>query len=83
MADKQTKALTADIDEVLNRLEANVDALADYAHPKAVANRQVQRLKSVFVNDDGSVRLEVVVPVVGGVVGTVALAVVVRKLLKD
>lgn len=82
MADKQTDELTHEIDRVLDRLAGNVDALVDHAHPKAVAGRQVERIKARFVNPDGSVRLETVVPIVGGVVGFVGLIVITRKLVK-
>lgn len=82
MADKQTEELTGEIDVLLDRLAGNVDALADYAHPKAIAGRQADRIKAKFVNPDGSVRLETVVPLVGGVVGVVGLIVVTRKLVK-
>ena len=58
-----------------------VDALVDRTNPKNIARRSLADVKAKFVGPDGSVRYETVVPVVLGVVGSVAAIVVLRRVL--
>jgi Protein of unknown function (DUF3618) len=73
-------ALVRDIEEARDRLAVTIDQIVERAHPKNVAKRTLVKVKSRFVNEDGSPRLENIAPVAGGIVGVAALVVVVRYL---
>lgn len=71
-----------ELEVLLSRLSDNVDELVDRVKPSNIAARQVQRVKDYFVDDQTGLRFEHIVPVVTGVVATVAGLVVLRRLLK-
>ncbi|CAN5340514.1 hypothetical protein BH09ACT10_BH09ACT10_16020 [soil metagenome] len=83
MSDPKPDQLVDEIDEIRERLADTVDALVDRVSPKSIAKRTVKGVKAKFVSDDGSVRLETVVPIVVGVVAFVGLAVVGRRVFRD
>jgi hypothetical protein len=72
-------ALVRDIEEARDRLAVTIDEIVERVHPKNVAKRTLGRVRSRFVNDDGSPKLENIAPVAGGIVGVAALIVVVRR----
>jgi Protein of unknown function (DUF3618) len=74
-------ALVRDIEQARDRLAGTIDQIVDRVHPKNAAQRTLGKVKSRFVNEDGSPRLENIAPVAGGVVGAAALIVVVRYLV--
>ncbi|HYJ68776.1 MAG TPA: DUF3618 domain-containing protein [Nocardioidaceae bacterium] len=74
-------ALVRDIEEARDRLALTIDRIVERVHPKNAAKRTLGRVRSRFVNDDGSPRLENIAPVAGGIVGVAALVVVVRHLV--
>jgi Protein of unknown function (DUF3618) len=74
-------ALVRDIEEARDRLAVTIDQIVERVHPKNAAKRTLGKVKSRFVNDDGSPRLENIAPVAGGIVGVAALIVVVRHLV--
>ncbi|UYM04182.1 DUF3618 domain-containing protein [Solicola gregarius] len=71
--------LVAEIEETRERLAQTVDTLIDRTNPKNIARRNLESVKSQFVDANGSPRLETIVPVVGGIVGFVGLILVIRK----
>lgn len=75
------EALVDEIEQIRERLAGTVDALIDRTNPKSIARRSVEDVKARFVGPDGSLRYENVVPLVLGVVGTVAAVVVLRRVL--
>ncbi len=75
--------LVTQIDEVRNRLAANVDQLVQRSHPKTIARRGLADLKSKFVTPSGEPRMETIVPVVGGIVAVVGVIVVIRKIVSS
>lgn len=81
MGTSQTDELVDEIEQIRERLADTVDALVDRTHPKNIARRSLADVKAKFVGPDGSVRYETVVPVVLGVVGSVAAIVVLRRVL--
>lgn len=81
MGTSQSDELVDEIEQIRERLAGTVDALVDRTNPKNVARRALEDVKARFVGPDGSLRYETVVPVVLGVVGTVAAVVVVRRVL--
>lgn len=78
-ANTSADELVAEIEQTRERLAHTVDALIDRTNPKNIARRQLDSIKAQFVDENGSPRLESIVPVVGGVVGFVGLVLVVRK----
>lgn len=74
-------ALVRDIEEARDRLAGTIDQIVERVHPKNAAQRTLGSVKSRFVNEDGSPRLETIAPVAGGVVGVAALIVAVRYLV--
>lgn len=78
-APKRTAAqIEADLDVTRARLVENVDQLKEYVKPANVVARQVERVKAVFVDEHGGVRVERVAGAAALLVGVV----VVRSLLR-
>ena len=75
-------ALEAEIEATRERLVDTIDQLVYRAHPKTIANRQVSSIKAYFVDaETGQPRTDNILKVAGGVVGTVAVLVVIRKIV--
>jgi hypothetical protein len=74
-------ALVRDIEQARDRLAVTIDQIVERVHPKNAAQRTLGKIKSRFVSDDGSPRLENIAPVAGSIVGVAALIVVVRHLV--
>ena len=76
----QVSTLEHDIEQTRERLASTIDQLAYRAQPKTIIGRQVTTVKSHFVDlDTGAPRTDNILKTVGGVVGFVALLVVIRK----
>ena len=76
-------ALEREIEETRARLASTIDQLAHRAHPKTIVGRQVAAVKSHFVEPDtGAPRTDNILTVAGGVIGTNALFVEIRKLAR-
>ncbi|MCD4527054.1 DUF3618 domain-containing protein [Nocardioides sp. cx-173] len=72
--------LEAEIEATRERLAGTIDELLYRASPKTIAGREVATLKAHFVDPaTGQPRTDNILKVVGGVVGVVALFVVIRK----
>lgn len=82
-AQRDPDDIVADIEATRDHLAGTVDAIVDRVNPKNVARRTLDSVKSHFVDDSGSVRAEKVAPVVGAVVGVVALVVALRHFVGD
>lgn len=80
-ADANPNELVDEIEVIRERLAVTVDAIVDRTNPKNVVRRNVESVKSRFVDANGSPRMETILPVAGGAVALVALIVVVRKLV--
>lgn len=77
------KSLEAEIEQTRERLAATIDQLAYRAHPKTIVSREVAAVKAFFVDtESGSPRTDNILKVVGGVVGTVAVFAVIRKIAR-
>jgi len=75
-----TSALEREIEETRERLAGTIDQLLYRSSPKTIANREVASLKAHFVDPTtGEPRTDNILKVVGGVVGAIALIVVIRK----
>jgi hypothetical protein len=76
-------ALEREIEETRERLASTIDQLMHRASPKTIVAREVADVKSFFVDPlTGEPRTENVLKVVGGVVGTIALLVVLRRITR-
>lgn len=71
------------MEETRARLATTIDELLYRANPKTIVGREVAQLKAFFVDSaTGEPRTENILKVVGGVVGTVALFVLIRKVTR-
>ena len=75
----QPDRIEQDIEETRARLASTIDQLVDRTSPKNVVRREVNAVKRTFVDEQGNPRTENILKVVGGVVGLVAVLVVIRK----
>jgi hypothetical protein len=72
--------LEREIEETRERLASTIDQLIYRAHPKTIVQREVSAVKGYFVDaQTGQPRTDNILKVAGGVVGVVALFVLVRK----
>ena len=73
-------ALEREIEETRERLATTIDELLYRSHPKTILTREVEDLKAYFVDPaSGQPRTENILKVAGGVVGVIALFVLIRK----
>ncbi|MDF1606421.1 DUF3618 domain-containing protein [Nocardioides sp. YIM 152315] len=80
--DQQLSALEHEIEQTRERLATTIDQLLYRAHPKTIVSREVSSIKAHFVDTrTGQPRTGNILAVAGGVVGVVALFVVVRKVV--
>ena len=82
-AEEGPAALEREMEETRDRLATTIDELLHRAHPKTIVTREVSDLKAFFVDPTtGEPRTENILKVVGGVVGTVVLLVLIRKVTR-
>lgn len=79
---KQSDELVQEIDEIRDRLAGTVDELVSAVHPKNILRRGLTSVRSKFVDENGAVRTEVVVPLAAGFAALVAGAIVVRRITR-
>jgi hypothetical protein len=73
-------ALEREIEQTRERLAGTIDELLYRSSPKTIVSREVAELKAFFVDPaTGQPRAENILKVAGGVVGVVALFVLIRK----
>jgi len=76
-------ALEREIEETRERLATTIDQLIYRSSPKTIVGREVAQLKAFFVDTtSGEPRTENILKVAGGVVGTVVLLVLIRKVTR-
>ena len=76
----QTADLEREIEETRERLAHTIDQLLYRSSPKTIISREIASLKAVYVDrSTGEPRTDNILKTVGGVVGFVALLVVIRK----
>jgi hypothetical protein len=78
----QPDELVDEIEQIRERLADTVDALIDRTSPRNIARRGLYSLRSRFVDETGSPRLETIIPLVGGTVAVVVGIVVIRRLIR-
>ncbi len=75
-------ALEAEMEATRERLAATIDQLVHRTSPKTIANRQVASVKAHFVDTEtGQPRTDNILKVVGGVVGTIVVLRIIRKIV--
>jgi hypothetical protein len=78
----ELSAIEAEIEETRERLAVTIDQLLYRSSPKTIVSREVASLKAHFVDSTtGQPRTDNILKAVGGVVGVVALFVVIRKVV--
>ena len=76
-------ALAAEIEETRERLAGTIDQLMHRASPKTIVSREVADVKAFFVDPvTGEPRTENILKVVGGVVGTIAVFAMIRRITR-
>jgi len=78
----QVSSLENEIEQTRKRLGATIDELAYRASPKTMIRREIASVKAYFVDPSGAPRQDNILKVAGGVVGAIALFVVVRKIVR-
>ena len=76
------ETLESDIEATRERLAATIDQLAYRASPKTIVRREINGIKAHFVDAQGNPRTDNILKVAGGLVGSVAFVVVMRKVTK-
>ena len=76
----ELSSLEREIEDTRERLANTIDQLLYRTHPKTIVSREVASIKAHFVDPrTGSPRTDNILKFAGGVIGVVALFVVVRK----
>jgi hypothetical protein len=76
-------SLEREIEATRDRLAGTIDQLVYRANPKTIVGREVSSIKAYFVDPlTGSPRTDNILKVAGGVVGVVALFVLIRKVVR-
>lgn len=72
-----------EIEEARERLAGTIDQLLYRSSPKTIISREVAQLKAHYVDPEtGQPRTDNIVKTVGGVVGVIAVFVVIRKIVR-
>lgn len=76
----ELSALEHEIEETRERLARTIDQLLHRASPKTIVSREVTTIRARFVDPStGQPRTDNILKVAGGVVGVIALFVVIRR----
>ncbi|MEJ7796618.1 MAG: DUF3618 domain-containing protein [Nocardioides sp.] len=76
----ETSDIERDIEQTRERLAGTIDALLHRSNPKTILGREIASIKAHYVDAaTGAPRTDNILKTVGGVVGFVALLVVIRK----
>ena len=76
-------SLEREIEATRERLAGTIDELIYRAHPKTILSREAAELKAFFVDPvTGQPRTENILKVVGGLVGSVAVFVLIRRVTR-
>jgi len=79
-AEEGPSALEREIEETRERLAGTIDELLHRSNPRTIVGREVASLKAFFVNPaTGEPRTENILKVAAGVVGTVVVFALIRR----
>jgi hypothetical protein len=79
---REPATIEHEIEATRDRLADTIDQLAFRANPKNIVRREIASIKAHFVDDQGNARTDNIAKVAAGVVGLVAVLVVIRKVSK-
>jgi hypothetical protein len=79
---ESTDSIEREMEETRDRLAFTIDQLVNRTSPKNVVRREVESVKGVFVDAQGNPRTENILKVAGGVVGFVAVLVLIRRVTR-
>jgi hypothetical protein len=79
---ESTDSIERELEETRDRLAFTIDQLVHRTSPKTVVRREVESVKAVFVDAHGNPRTENILKVAGGVVGFVAVLVLIRRVTR-
>jgi hypothetical protein len=82
VGDRNLSSIESDIEMTRERLASTIDQLVYRTSPKTIAKREVNQVKSYFVDASGAPLTENIVKVVGGVIGVVVVFGLIRKIVK-
>ena len=74
--------IETDMAQTRERLAATIDELVTRTSPKNVVRREIESVKSRFVDPDGSPRTDNILKLAGGVAGFVAVVWLIRKVAR-
>ncbi|WP_435768805.1 DUF3618 domain-containing protein [Nocardioides sp. SYSU DS0651] len=70
-----------EIEEARERLAGTIDQLLYRSHPKTILQREIAQVKAHYVDPEtGEPRTDNILKTAGGVIGVVALMIVLRKI---
>jgi hypothetical protein len=78
----QVSSLESEIEQTRQHLAATIDQLVYRASPKTIVRREIAHVRGYFVAPDGQPRTENIAKFAGGVIGAVAIFVLVRKVVR-
>ena len=79
----QPSDIEREIEEARERLAGTIDQLLYRSHPKTIVSREVAQVKAFYVDaGTGEPRTDNILKTVGGVVGVIAVFVLLRKITK-
>lgn len=77
----QPSDIEREIEEARERLAGTIDQLLYRSHPKTIVSREIAQVKAVYVDAaTGEPRTDNILKTVGGIVGVIAVFVVLRKI---
>ena len=78
----QVTSLENEIEQTRQHLAATIDQLVYRTSPKTIVRREIAQVRGFFVDPDGQVRPDNVAKFAGGVIGAIALFVLVRRVVR-
>jgi hypothetical protein len=75
-------SLESEIEQTREHLAATIDQLVYRASPKTIVRREIAQVRGFFVDPGGQPRTQNIAAFAGGVIGAVALFVLVRKVVR-
>ena len=79
----QPSDIEREIEEARERLAGTIDQLLYRSSPKTIISREIAQVKAHYVDaETGQPRTDNIIKTVGGVVGVIAVLVVIRKIVR-
>ncbi|RHW27666.1 DUF3618 domain-containing protein [Nocardioides immobilis] len=79
----QPSDIEREIEEARERLAGTIDQLLYRSSPKTIISREIAQVKAHYVDaETGQPRTDNIIKTVGGVVGVIAVFVVIRKIVR-